>query len=196
LITCYDDATGERVELSVATTANWVAKTANYFVEEHGVAPGDTIGVQLPLHWQTAVIILAAWAAGAAVTFGEHDGLEVVIAGSSEGSAQCVELSFEPMGADFSRLVAAQPDVFVATDAVGADVVDAAPVDLPAGARVLCTAPLSDADGLGYGLVAPLAVDGSVVYVAHPDPVRLADRAAAEQVTHTVGVQIGALPRL
>src|SRR5690606_31992912 len=29
LITFYDDATGERIELSGVTTANWVAKTAN-----------------------------------------------------------------------------------------------------------------------------------------------------------------------
>ena len=29
LVTFYDDATGERVELSVATYANWVAKTSS-----------------------------------------------------------------------------------------------------------------------------------------------------------------------
>ena len=28
VVTFYDDATGERVELSAATYANWVAKTA------------------------------------------------------------------------------------------------------------------------------------------------------------------------
>jgi uncharacterized protein (TIGR03089 family) len=194
-ITFYDDATGERVELSVATTANWVAKTANFFVDEHGIGPGDTIGVRLPLHWQSAIVILAAWAAGAAVSFGTAGTLDVV-AGSGEGAADRIELSLAPMGADFGRLVAAQPDEFVAIDAVGADVVEAAPVDLPAAARVLCTASLADGDGLGYGLVAPLAVDGSVVYVAHPDPTRLPERAAAEQVTHTLGVGIPGLPRL
>ena len=34
LVTFYDDATGERVELSVATFANWVAKTANLLQDE------------------------------------------------------------------------------------------------------------------------------------------------------------------
>ena len=34
LITFYDDATGERVELSVTTYANWVAKVASLLVEE------------------------------------------------------------------------------------------------------------------------------------------------------------------
>jgi uncharacterized protein (TIGR03089 family) len=33
LVTFYDDATGERVELSVATYANWVAKTSSLLVE-------------------------------------------------------------------------------------------------------------------------------------------------------------------
>ena len=33
LITFYDDATGERVELSAATTANWAAKAANLLRE-------------------------------------------------------------------------------------------------------------------------------------------------------------------
>ena len=34
LVTFYDDATGERVELSVATYANWVAKTAGLVQDE------------------------------------------------------------------------------------------------------------------------------------------------------------------
>ena len=33
LLTFYDDATGERTELSGATLANWVAKTANLLVD-------------------------------------------------------------------------------------------------------------------------------------------------------------------
>jgi uncharacterized protein (TIGR03089 family) len=195
-ITFYDDATGERVELSIATTANWVAKTANYLTDEHGIGPGDTIGVWLPLHWQTAVVILAAWEVGASVSFEAPGDLDVVLAGSGHGGDDRVELSLAPMGADFSRLVAAQPDRYVATDAVGEDVVEAAPVDLPAGARVLCTTSLADGAGIGYGLVAPLGVDGSVVYVAHPDPARLPERAASEQVTHTLGVEVAGLPGL
>ena len=36
LVTFYDDATGERVELSVTTYANWVAKTAGLVQDELG----------------------------------------------------------------------------------------------------------------------------------------------------------------
>jgi uncharacterized protein (TIGR03089 family) len=196
LLTYYDDATGERVELSVATTANWVAKTANLLVDEYGVDPGDVIGVTLPLHWQTAVVLLAAWEVGAVVGFDQSGVVQVAVAGHQPvGDGELIELSLAPMGVDFSRLVAAQPDQFVATDASGSDVVDAAPVDLPNGARVLSGLSLADPIGLGYGLIAPLAVDGSAVYVANPDLGRLADRAAAEQISHTVGLDVDGLPR-
>ncbi len=196
-ITFYDDATGERIELSVATTANWVAKTANFLVNELGVEPGDAIGVRLPLHWQAAVVVLAAWEVGAVVAFDAPGAVNVVVAGQQPPSdAPAIELSLAPMGADFSRLIAAEPDQFVATDAVGADVVEAAPVDLPMGARVLSTISLAEAAGLGYGLIAPLAGDGSVVYVANPDPLLLAVRATSEQVTHTLGVAIEGLAAL
>src|SRR5919201_780724 len=53
LLTWYDDANGERVELSGATLANWVAKSANLLVDGSGLAPGDPAGVRLPPHWQS-----------------------------------------------------------------------------------------------------------------------------------------------
>lgn len=64
LITFYDDSTGERVELSVATFANWVAKTANLLVDGLGAQPGQQVSVDLPTHWQGAVWHAACWAAG------------------------------------------------------------------------------------------------------------------------------------
>ena len=67
LITYYDDATGERTELSATTLANWVAKTANLLQDEFDVAPGSTVTVLLPPHWQTAAVLLGTWACGAAV---------------------------------------------------------------------------------------------------------------------------------
>lgn len=63
LLTWYDDATGERTELSGATCANWVAKTANLLVDEAALAPGDTAAVLLPPHWQTAAVLLGCWSA-------------------------------------------------------------------------------------------------------------------------------------
>jgi len=64
LITFYDDSTGERVELSVVTFANWVAKTANLLVDGLGAQPGQRVTLDLPAHWQGAVWHLACWAAG------------------------------------------------------------------------------------------------------------------------------------
>jgi uncharacterized protein (TIGR03089 family) len=64
LLTYYDDATGERAELSVATFANWVAKTANLLQDGLGVTPGDRVAIRLPVHWQSAVWLGACWATG------------------------------------------------------------------------------------------------------------------------------------
>ncbi|MFI5936668.1 TIGR03089 family protein [Actinoplanes sp. NPDC051494] len=66
LLTWYDDATGDRTELSGATMDNWVSKTANLLTDGAGLGPGDTAAVLLPPHWQTAAILLGAWSAGLA----------------------------------------------------------------------------------------------------------------------------------
>ena len=69
LLTYYDETTGERVELSVATYANWVAKTASLLVDEHDLSRGDVLLVALPTHWLGPVFLGAAWTAGLAVAF-------------------------------------------------------------------------------------------------------------------------------
>lgn len=63
-LTFYDDATGERVELSFTTLDNWVAKTANMIVEDLAARPGDRVALLLPSHWQSVVWYLACWTAG------------------------------------------------------------------------------------------------------------------------------------
>src|SRR5262252_7574142 len=68
LLTYYDDATGERTELSGATLANWVAKTANLLTDGLGLGTGDVASVALPPHWQTAAVLLGCWSAGLSVT--------------------------------------------------------------------------------------------------------------------------------
>ncbi|CAM3119293.1 TIGR03089 family protein [Saccharomonospora xinjiangensis] len=73
-ITHYDDTAGSRIELSVATLANWAAKTANWLVEEFDVEPGDKVAVNLPAHWQTASVLLGAWWCGAHVVITPHTG--------------------------------------------------------------------------------------------------------------------------
>jgi uncharacterized protein (TIGR03089 family) len=195
LFTHYDDTSGERVELSVATTANWVAKTANFLIDEHGVDAGELVTVRLPLHWQSAVVLLACWSVGAQVSF-DTGGIVTFTTADVAADGELVVLSLAPMGADFSRLVAAQPDSFVPVEASGEDLVDAAAIDLPHAARVLTVLPYDTADALSYGLIAPLAVGGSVVLVTHPDVSQLTAHAEAERVTHTLGVTIESLPRL
>ena len=69
-ITFYDDATGERIELSTVTLANWAAKTANLLRDELGAGPGSRVAVLLPAHWQTAAVLFGIWYIGAEVVFG------------------------------------------------------------------------------------------------------------------------------
>ncbi|RBY80420.1 TIGR03089 family protein [Blastococcus sp. TF02-09] len=115
LLTAYDDAAGSRVELSGDTLANWVAKTANLLQEEFDVGPGSTVAVALPVHWQTAAVLLAAWSCGAAVldTAVEDDdrltGADVVLADrdrlpaledalGADPAVELLGLSLHPLG--------------------------------------------------------------------------------------------------
>jgi uncharacterized protein (TIGR03089 family) len=68
LLTFYDDATGERTELSATSLADWGAKTANLLRDDVGTAPGDRVAVLLPAHWQTAAVLLGAWSVGLVVS--------------------------------------------------------------------------------------------------------------------------------
>lgn len=68
LVTYYDHATGERVELSATTWANWVAKASSLLVDELGLERGDRIVLDLPAHWLGTVFLGAAWNAGLVVT--------------------------------------------------------------------------------------------------------------------------------
>ncbi|NSC22065.1 TIGR03089 family protein [Streptomyces albus subsp. chlorinus] len=108
LVTYYDDATGERVELSVATFANWVAKTANLLQDEFSAHPGDRLALLLPAHWQTAVWVLACSSVGVVADLhGEAAGADLVVAGPDtlEEARACpgerVALSLRPLGGRF-----------------------------------------------------------------------------------------------
>ncbi|MHA6624746.1 TIGR03089 family protein [Pseudonocardia sichuanensis] len=129
LITFYDDATGERVELSATTTANWAAKAANLLREECDVEPGTPVAVLLPAHWQTAAVLLAAWWCGATVTEPAEaewvlcDAERVDLALAAEPAGGVVALSLDAFGAgvpglpagvvDFATEVRLQGDEFV-----------------------------------------------------------------------------------
>ncbi len=66
---------GERVELSGKVLDNWVAKTANYVVDELDAGPGSVIDIDMPAHWRSLCWVLAAWQAGAAVSYGPGTGM-------------------------------------------------------------------------------------------------------------------------
>lgn len=188
-LTWYDDATGDRVELSVATTANWAAKIANYLVDDVDVQPGDDVIVVPALHWTTAVVLLGAWVAGGHVQF---------------GAPATLEFAADAMGVGLSRLVGAQPDEVVVPVRASsepaltlgprswshAELADAARQGadhhgLDSSSRLLSTYALDTVDGLDAGLLVPLAAGASVVLVANVDESRLPDRIVAERITFT-----------
>lgn len=68
LLTFYDHATDERVELSVTTYANWVAKVSGLLVEEGDLELGMRLRIDLPPHWLSPVFLGAAWNLGLVVT--------------------------------------------------------------------------------------------------------------------------------
>ena len=138
LVTLYDDATGERVELSVATYANWVAKTAGLMQDELDLSPGDTVALDLPVHWLGPVWLGAVWSLGAsAAPAGTVDASLVVcgpdgLAAYVEAGVQVVACSLLPMGVrfqeplptgviDFGAVVWGQPDVFMPLEPVTPD---------------------------------------------------------------------------
>lgn len=129
-LTYYDDATGDRVELSHATFDNWVAKTASLLQDELGAAPGERVAVLLPTHWLGAVWLMATWAAGLVVDLASPQGAEVVVAGPDQldaaveaGGRDNVAVELGPLGGrfttplpdgfvDYGLEVLAQPDQF------------------------------------------------------------------------------------
>ncbi|MCW0213636.1 MAG: TIGR03089 family protein [Pseudonocardia sp.] len=155
LITFYDDGTGERIELSAVTAANWAAKAANLLRDECDVEPGGTVAVLLPAHWQTAAVLLAVWSCGAEVVSDpsaaewvlcDRDRVDLALA--AEPSGGVVALSLDAFGrgidglpdavVDFATEVRLQPDAFVPWEPVtpGTSVLDGRPAsDLLAEAR-------------------------------------------------------------
>lgn len=136
LVTFYDDATGERVELSVATFANWVAKTANLLQGELSAEPGDRLALLLPAHWQTAVWLLACSSVGVLVDVeGDPGAADLVVAGPDalEAGLACsgerVALSLAPLGRRFPTPPAGYADYAVEVPSQGDRFQPYTPVD-------------------------------------------------------------------
>lgn len=136
LVTFYDDATGERVELSVATFANWVAKTANYLQDELSAEPGDRLALLLPTHWQTAVWLVACSSVGViADVGGDPAAADVVVSGPDtlEEARACsgerVALALRPLGGRFPEPPAGFADYAAEVPGQGDRFAPYAPVD-------------------------------------------------------------------
>jgi uncharacterized protein (TIGR03089 family) len=199
-LTYYDDVTGERIELSAVTTANWVAKTANLLADEYDLEAGESVAIGLPPHWLGVVWALSTWSVGAAITTGEGTlaitGPDFAIRGSRETVASALlplgGRFREPLPAgvhDYGAEVYNHPDLFVPFDPPGggspayderthAELIDAAE---PITERVLTTTSLVTPAGVGT-LIGVIAGGGSIVLCRNLDPAKLDRRISDEKV--------------
>jgi uncharacterized protein (TIGR03089 family) len=113
LVTFYDDTSGERVELSVTSFGNWVAKTANLLRDGLGAEAGARLKLALPTHWLGPVWLCAAWACGLEVLLDpvgrRPRRFAYAVTGPDEidqlgrlASEQAVAVSLRPLGGRFT----------------------------------------------------------------------------------------------
>jgi len=174
LVTFYDDSTGERVELSVTTYANWVAKAGSLLIDELGLERGDTIRIDLPTHWLSTVFLGAAWTAGLVLT--DADSPHAVVCGPETldvwepraATTEVLACSLLPFGVRFREPVPtavhdvgieiwSQPDAF-------------SPYDPPTGDDLaLDEPPTTQAEMIGAAATGSLLTDGGrLLSVANP----------------------------
>jgi uncharacterized protein (TIGR03089 family) len=206
-LTWYDDATGERLELSVTTLAVWVAKTSWLLADAYALGAGDMVRLDLPRHWLRAVWAVASWRLGCAVSLDPRDGAAVLARGPADPVApvpdEVVAVSLRPLGAPFApgTLPAGAVDYAVEVPAYPDRLPPAVPLDralverahalaeawrLAEGGRLLVAEPLDPLDDLLAATLVPLVVDGSVVLCSPSGPAP-DSRAAAERVTTSAG---------
>ncbi|MFB7997818.1 TIGR03089 family protein [Streptomyces sp. NPDC056002] len=170
LVTFYDDATGERVELSVATFANWVAKTANLLQGDLAAQPGDRLALLLPAHWQSAVWLLACASVGVVADVdGDPAAADLVVSGpdSLDRARACsgerVALALRPLGGRFPQSPEGFADYAVEVPGQGDRFAPFSPVDPEEPALVVAGAELTGAevvekaraDAMDLGLTGP-----------------------------------------
>jgi uncharacterized protein (TIGR03089 family) len=213
-ITYYDDATGERIELSAVTLANWAAKTGNLLRDELGAGPASRVAVLLPAHWQMAAVCFGVWWIGAEVIFGGRADIALSTAArldeaDATGAGEVAVLSLDAFGrpaadlpvgvTDYATAVRVHGDQIVAEPDPGPALVgrsveevladcqiSAAEMALTPRDRVLSTRSWATPDDLVDGLLAVLAAGASLVHVANPDPAALPHRIETEKVTRVL----------
>ncbi len=212
LLTAYDDATGERTELSVTTYANWVSKTANLLTDELGLDEGDTVLLELPAHWLVPVFLGAAWSAGLALTTDPEVPHDLAVRGPDGARAPsqapvlaCALLPFavrfpDPLPdavLDYGLLWPGQSDVFAAvvppspdtrawTSSAGertqAELLEAAARACPSPQRLLTDVHPAHERGVP-AFLGPLVSGGSVVLLRNAAPETWSARSQDERTT-------------
>jgi uncharacterized protein (TIGR03089 family) len=215
-ITYYDDATGERIELSAVTLANWAAKTGNLLRDELGAGPASRIAILLPAHWQTAAVLFGVWWIGAEAVLG-RDAADLALctaerldeADIAVSGGEVAVLSLDPFGrpapglpvgvTDYATAVRVHGDQIIperhpgpalagrtVDEILAACETSAATRGLMSSDRVLSTASWTGPDELLDGMLSVLAVGASLVQVANPDPAVLQRRIETEKVTRVL----------
>jgi uncharacterized protein (TIGR03089 family) len=213
LLTFYDDASGDRTELSGATLDNWVSKTANLLVNGLGLGVGDTAAVTMPPHWQTAAILLGVLSAGLGADTGDPEDADVLFATPDRPARTkapdryatgllpfAMPLRELPAGfADFVLEVRQHGDYFPGQPVAAGDLAlngrshaetlaaatgRAAELNIVPGSRVLIDA-ATHPDPVDW-LLAPLVAGASTVLCAHLDATKVTSRAESEKVTLVV----------
>ncbi|HEY8301161.1 MAG TPA: TIGR03089 family protein [Jatrophihabitans sp.] len=211
-VTYYDEASGERSELSRKSLANWVAKTHFLLLDELGLGVGDTALIALPAHWIAVPAVLGALTAGLALTdagpadvaFVAPDRLPAEAADvyAIAPDSAAVGLGDQvPAGAeDYVTSVRPQADKWVGVRLTGgpddaclpgltrAETVAAArtrAADLGAGdgARVLSTRDWAGPADWIDALLVPLVTGGSLVLVRNADEATVERRITQERAT-------------
>lgn len=195
LVTFYDDATGERTELSATTWANWVAKTAGVLTEEFDLDEGDSVRLRLRPHWVSTVMLGACALVGLDLL--DEGDVDLLVRGPEDcpdagRHADLLVCSLHPFAlpmpaeelpqgaVDFGTVWPNQPDAFLGVPS-GRSLPDVEPV----AERVITDLdPLSE-EGTRL-LWSTLLGGGSVVWVARPLPERWEGRATAERAVRVM----------
>lgn len=212
-----------RVELSGATTANWVAKSANLLVD--GLGSPARVGLLLPLHWQTVVLLLAGVATGAQVAVAQRPGdlagcdaafttVEDAEAALDAGVDEVLAVSLHPLGAPLPSVPPMVGDHAREVPGYGDHWGGSRPAQVSVTAGGTPLGPLPGA-GLGLGpddrvllsgfpgepatlrlLLGALSGGAGLLLVPDPATVDLQAVARTEQATATAGVDVEGLRRL
>jgi uncharacterized protein (TIGR03089 family) len=211
-ITYYNDGTGERIELSTVTLANWAAKTGNLLRDELGAGPSSRVAVMLPAHWQTAAVLFGIWWIGAQVVLGGDADIALCTADrlpeadDAVGAGEIAVLSLDAFGKPVADLPVGVTDYATSVRVHGDQIsperhpspaldgrsvsevlagaqASAAAQGFTADDRVLSTARWNTGDELTDNFLAVLAAGASLVQVANPDQSVLDRRRQTEKVT-------------